>query len=261
MTNLPPDQLFLSHLSFIEQVATYACRQKGFSREATQDFVSKVKEKLWDNDYAVIRKFQGKSSFKTYLTVVINHLFQDHLNHLWGKWRSSAEAKRLGPLAIQLEKLMSRDGLSFHEACETLWTNHHVKATRQELEAIAKKLPDRPPTPPGGNEESLKDQPSPEPKPDERIEAQQRAARRLEVLGILSDALMQLPEEDVVLVKMSCEHKVADIARILKIAQKPLYPRLDKILNALRRELERRGVRADEIRGLLDGPEDEGPRH
>jgi hypothetical protein len=60
---------------------------------------------------------------------------------------------------------------------------------------------------------------------------------------------------------MSCEHKVSDIARTFNVEQKPLYRRLEKILNALRQALERRGVRKEEISGLLDGPEDEGPRH
>ena len=145
MTTLPPDQLFLAHLSLIERASTHACRRRGFSREETQDFVSHVKLKIIGDDYAVIRKFQGKSTFPTYLTVVINNLFKDHLDHIWSKWRPSAEAERLGPWAIQLEKLF-RDGRTLAEACEILLANHHAEVSRQQLEDIAAKLPLRPPS-------------------------------------------------------------------------------------------------------------------
>lgn len=76
-----PDQTFLAHLGYIERVAAHACRRRGFSREEAEEFVSVVKCKLIENDYAVIRKFQGKSSFRTYLTVVVQWLFLNHLNH------------------------------------------------------------------------------------------------------------------------------------------------------------------------------------
>ena len=257
-----PEQLFLAHLPYIERVATHACWRHGFSREETQDFVSHVKIKLIEDNYAVFRKYTGKSTLPTYLTTVVQNLFRDHLNHLWGKWRPSAEAIRLGSLAIQLERLF-RDGRTLAEACEILLTNHHVEATRQELEDLAAKLPHRAPPRRMESEEALENRPSQELTPDERLEAQENKTRHQEVLEILKEVLDLFPAEDALLVKMSCELKISEIARQLKLDQKPLYRRLEKILNALRQELERRGVQADEIRGLLGAPEDEDdePRH
>ncbi len=55
---------------------------------------------------------------------VVQRLFLDHRNRQWGKWRPSAEAKRRGPLAILLERLVVRDGWTFEQAVETLRTNH-----------------------------------------------------------------------------------------------------------------------------------------
>ncbi|HKH44782.1 MAG TPA: sigma-70 family RNA polymerase sigma factor [Thermoanaerobaculia bacterium] len=258
-----PRQLFLAYLPFIKQVATHVCRRHGFSREDTDEFVSLAQVKLIEDDYAIFRKYKEKSKLSTYLNVVIQNLFRDHLNHLWGKWRPSQEAKRLGPLAIQLERLMSRDRLSFNEACETLRTNHHVEASVEELAELAAKLPHRAPPRRMESEETLENHPSQELTPDERLESQEAEARWQEIIEILKDVLKQLPAEDALLVKMSCELKVSEIARQLKLDQKPLYRRLEKILNALRQELERRGVRADEVRGLLGAPEDEDdePRH
>src|SRR4028119_1161719 len=97
-----PQDLFLAHLPHIEKVATHACRKRRFSPEETEDFISLVQLKIIEDDYAVLCKFQGKSTLKTYLTVVIERQFLDHLNHLRGKWRPSAEAKRPGPPGLQL---------------------------------------------------------------------------------------------------------------------------------------------------------------
>src|ERR1019366_2147799 len=88
------------------------------------DFASHVKLRLIEDDYAILRKFQRRSSLRTYLTVVIQRMFLDYRISAWGKWRPSAEAKRAGAVAVQLEQLMGRDGYRFGEACELLETNH-----------------------------------------------------------------------------------------------------------------------------------------
>ena len=253
----PPEQLFLAHLSHIERVAAHACRKHGFSREDTEDFVSTVKCKIIEDDYATIRKFQGKSSMPTYLTVVVQHLFQDHLNHLWGKWRPCEEAKRLGPVAIQLDRMLHRDGLTLAEACETLVTNHHVEASRQELEDLAARLPHRNPPRRMESEEALENRPAETSPPDQEALDREAGARHHQVLEILKEELALLPSEDALIVKMSCELKISEIARRLGLEQKPLYRRLERILKTLREALEKRGVRPDEISGLLSIPEDD----
>ena len=88
------------------------------------DFGSHVKLKLIEDDYAILRKFEGRSNLRTYLTVVIQRLFLDYRIKAWGKWRPSAEAKRSGPVAILLERLTQRDGYGLEEAVELMKTNH-----------------------------------------------------------------------------------------------------------------------------------------
>lgn len=251
-----PKELFLTHLDHIKRVATHACRRHGFSREETEDFISQVEIKLIEDEYATLRKFQGKSSLKTFLTVVINNLFKDHLDHRWGKWRPSAEAVRLGGMAIQLEKLL-RDGFTRAQACDILVTNHHVEASRQEIEELADRLPQRNPPRQTETEEALEDRPTEELAPDERVDAREMGARRQEVLKFLRDALRRLPADDALLAKMSCEFKISQIAKKLRLDQKPLYRRRETILKTLRQDLESHGVRPEEIGGLLSIPEDD----
>jgi RNA polymerase sigma factor for flagellar operon FliA len=261
-SELTPKELFLAHLDHIEKVARHACRRRGFSPEETDEFVSCVHEKMIADDYAVIRKFQGKSSLKTYLTVVIERLLLDHLNHLRGKWRPSAEAERLGPLAIQLDTMLYRDGISLDETCEILRTNHHVEASIQELHDLAAKLPYRNPPRRMKGEEVLENRPAEERTPEETFLALEAGRRKRQILRILKDAMRKLPPDDGLLAKMSCELKISQIARTLKLEQKPLYRRLEKIFKTLRQDLESEGVRPDEIGGLLGGAEDDDePRH
>jgi RNA polymerase sigma factor (sigma-70 family) len=252
-----PEQLFLAHLPHIKRVSAHHCRKYGFSREETEDFVSWVQIKLIEDDYDTLRKFKGKSSMATYLTVVIGRLFQDHLNHLWGKWRPAEEAKRLGPLAIQLDRLLHRDRLTLAEACEILVTNHHVEATRKEIEDLASKLPHRNPPRRMESEDALENRPAADLPPDEQVEAREMGARRQEILKFLKDALKRLSPDDALLARMSCVFKISQIAKKLRLDQKPLYRRRETILKTLRQDLESHGVRPEEIGGLLSIPEDE----
>src|SRR3954447_11609183 len=163
--DLTPEQFFLGHLKLIEEIVSFCCRRSGFSREEAEDFGGKVKEKLIENDYAVIREFRGRSSPKTYLTTVITNLHKDHRNHLWRKWRASAEGVRLGPVALRLEELLYKEWRSFDEACQILWTNEGVESSVAELADIHRRIPHRIPRQMVG-EERLQSAPTREPRPD-----------------------------------------------------------------------------------------------
>lgn len=253
-----PKDLFLAHLPHIEKVAAHACRKRRFSQQETEDFISLVRVKIIEDDYAVICKFQGKSTLRTYLTVVIERLFLDHLNHLRGKWRPSAEAERLGPLAIQLDTMLYRDGLPLDRVCQILKTNHHVEASLQELQDLAGKLPRRTPLRPRmEGEEELKTWPFGGLNPEQTVISKEMRKRRLEIFGFLREAMAKLPSQDVRLIEMYGRGlSIAQIARELGLEQKPLYRQLEKIYKVLRQDLESRGVLPEELHGL-GGPEDE----
>ena len=88
--------------------------------DAADEFASWARLRLFEDDCAVLRKFRGESTIRTYLTTVLVHLFLDWRNAQWGRWRPTASARRLGPLAIELERLVLRDGRDYEEAVGTL---------------------------------------------------------------------------------------------------------------------------------------------
>jgi RNA polymerase sigma factor (sigma-70 family) len=255
--DLTPEQLYLGHLELIERVVAHACRRCPFSREEAEDFKQHVHVKLIENDYARIRQFRGRSSFKTYLTTVIGHLLQDYQNSAWGKWRPSAEAERLGEVAMLLERLTVRDERPFEEACQVLRLHHRVEMSTAELADLAAKLPPRNLRHFVG-EEGLQAVPAGDPGPDERVEARDIGAMKRRVYAALQRAIAELTAEDRRLIRLWLEMKVADIARLLGVAQKPLYRKIEKILAKLKKELERQGIRRqgiEEVLGALGAPD------
>lgn len=247
-----PEQLFLSHLPFIEKLALGVARRSKASLEEAEEFSSDFKYKLIQDSYAVIRKFQGKAKFKTYLTTVATHAFRDFRDKRWGKWRPSAEAIRLGPVALRLEELLDKEGRGFDEACEILRTNHRVEESRRELEEIWKRLPPKTPRRMEG-EEKLQEMPAPMQRPEDKVLDRELRETRKRVDIALTKVLNNLPAEDRLIVRMGIveEFKVVDIGRRLCLEQKPLYRRLDKILARLRSDLEREGVRWEQVSDLL----------
>src|SRR5688572_33281588 len=99
---MSPEKLYLENLRSIERIAAFVARRNHLSADEAAEFIQEVRVRLLDDNYAIIRKFEGRSSLTTYLTTVINHLFHQCRVEMWGKWRPSAEAKRLGNKAITL---------------------------------------------------------------------------------------------------------------------------------------------------------------
>src|SRR6266478_438191 len=137
------EQLFLSELALIERVVAWVCARRCLRGADGEDFSSTVKLRLIENDYEILGRFEGRSSLKTYLTAVVNRLYLDYQTQRFGKWRPSAEARRLGAVALRLEALLYRDGLTFEEARGVLQTDFQVAESREALHELSLKLPRR----------------------------------------------------------------------------------------------------------------------
>jgi len=252
---LTPEEFYLRNLELIDEISKHAAQRRHFSREEREDFVSTVRVKLLDENYRIIRQFQGKCTFRTYLTTVISHLMLDYQNHHWGKWRPSAEALRLGHAAVRLDVLLHREELTLDVACQILRTNEGIELSQKELIELAARLPPHNPPRRMQSEDEIADRTAEGEAPDERVLGLEAAKRKQQILEILRQALALLPEQDRLIVKMRGEFPVVQIAKILKLEQKPLYRRIEKILRTLRAELERHGICAEEIAEILSLPE------
>jgi len=220
--------------------------RSGLSRSDGEEFSAWVIERLIDHDYALVRKCGDKFELKPYVSSMLAHLLCDFRNKRWGRWRPSAAARRFGPVAVQLEQLLVRDGTSLREATEILVARDPT-LDRRSVAELARRLPRRIPALEVSLDdieaESLHDE---TPSPD--LDGLGRIVRRA-----VRDALRQLTLEDQVITKMRFWDKmsVADIARSLQLEQKPLYRRLEHVQHLLQDALQRSGVGADEVRIVL----------
>jgi len=252
------ERFFLSQLPTIERIVAFVCRRNRLPNAEAEDFRSLVQLKLIENDYEVLRRFRGQSTLRTYLTVVIQRRFLDYRVSEWGKWRPSAEARRLGPVAVELERLITRDGLSRDEAIESLVTRAGAPGSRAELLDAYRRLPDRAPRRRVGEENAQDITASVDVEGDafyRQISPSAERARRA-----LRLAVAELPAQDRVIVRLRFEDgcPIADIAAALRLPQKPLYRRIEGILGGLRRRLEASGLTSPEVRDFL-GMLDSGP--
>jgi RNA polymerase sigma factor (sigma-70 family) len=249
------EALFLSQLAVIERVISFVSSRHHLPGVEADDFESHVKLKLIEDDYGILRKFQGRSSLRTYLTVVVQRMFLDYRISAWGKWRPSAQALRAGAVAILLERLMGRDGFSFEEACELLETNHQVTASRSELEVLAGRLPARVRRR-FESDAALAQMPSDQPPVDEVIAQQERTAMAGRVGVALKSAMAKLDPQDRLILALRFDdgRSIVEVARMLRLDQKALYRRLDRVMTVLRGALDAQGVDSAAALGMFESP-------
>jgi RNA polymerase sigma factor (sigma-70 family) len=249
------EALFLASLSVIDDMTAQVCRRHRLSGPEADDFRSEVRLHFLDRDYEVLRKFEGRCSLPTYINVVVQRLFLDYRNRQWGKWRPSAEANRLGPTAILVDRLVSRDGWSVEQAVELLRVNHGVTLD-ETLEALFVKLARRSPSRQFVAEHVAEEISSPGPGSDVNVVRAEQDFLAKRVQSALDRARQALDPEDRLILKMRFEDAVpvADIARALHLDQKRLYRSIERLLARIGASLEAEGIsRADVSALFADG--------
>ena len=252
------EEIYLQHLQSIDRIAAFVARRNHLGSDEAAEFAQEVRVRLLENDYAVIRKFEGRSEFSTYLTTVIVRLFHQYRVEKWGKWRPSAEAKRLGDKAITLERLITRDGLTLHEAVETLTTPTGSQYTEAELEAIYARLPPRNPRPVVVSGEVSPDAAAVDADAYDHVEMADRERFARKTCKAIDALIQSMDAQDRMILNMrfAQARKVPDIARRLHMDQKKLYKRLDMLVGRMRKSLESQGLKSKEVGALLTADTD-----
>src|ERR1051326_997720 len=145
-TIMQPRYLLEQNLEVIDRIVAAACRRARRYGADADDFAASVRLALIEDDYAVLRKYEGRSAFSTYLTVVVERLLEDERNRAIGRWRASAEAMRLGSAATLLESLVRRDHRSLDEALPIVQAAD-PSITRAKAEEVLNQLPEPRPRP------------------------------------------------------------------------------------------------------------------
>lgn len=246
-----PEEQFSSQLVLIERILASVCRRNAFPLDESEDFASWAKLRLVADDYGVFRKFEGRSTISTYLTTVIVNLFRDYRIHRWGKWRPSAEAKRLGAAAVELETLINRDGRTVAEAIAHVRTGLGVEHSAPELERIAAQLPSRLKRRFEG-EQALAELASGE-ETDSGIRESELRATQAQAEVALAKALESLAARERLVLKLRFADglPIVDIAVMLGDPARALYTQIERSLVAIRKSLEKEGLQAGRVTDLV----------
>jgi RNA polymerase sigma factor (sigma-70 family) len=245
------ESLFLAKLPAIDRAIQFTCWRASFDGADAEDFASWVKLKLIENDYAALTKFEHRCSFAAYISIIVQRYLLDYRVHLWGKWHASAAAKRLGELAVAVESLLIRDGLTVAEALPVLrrkWPELEEKSVHE----IAAMLPNRFLRPRTVDLDMADNVANPS-----RVNETSFETDRADLAGAIGfavrEALDAYSEDDRLLLRLRFHSgtSIADIARMLAVEQKPLYRRLQRILADLRARLRRRNIDAEDIENVI----------
>lgn len=246
---------FLAALPVIDDVTSQVCRRHRLSASEAEDFRSDVRLHFIDRNYDVLRQFEGRCALSTYVNVVVQRLFLDFRNRSWGRWRPSNDAKRLGPTAILIEKLVTRDGWSIDQALEMVRVNHRIEID-ETLKTFCTTLPSRTTSRRLVAEDAAADIPSAGPSADDRVVSAERDFLAKRVQAALDRARQGLPPMERLIVKMRFEDRaaVSDIARALHLEQRPLYRTLERLLRTVGDSLLAEGISRADVEALLSAP-------
>ena len=249
------EAVFVENLALIDRIAAALARRNGLAGDDAADFVSWVKLRMVEDEYAVFKKFRGESAVATYLTVVIAMLARDYRVQRFGRWRPSAAARRIGLVGVRLESLVRRQGYRFDQAVELLRTSGETQLSDRELGALLAQCPLRTPLRPVEvGAESLAGLPA-SVDADMLVVTDETELQRRRTWDALATAIRGYSTEDRLVLRMRFwdELSVADIARALSLDQKSLYRRIDRLLADLRRQLLATGITAGDWQTILPG--------
>ncbi len=246
-----PEALLDEHAARIDRILTSLCRRNAWLGDEAEDFCQWVRLRLWENDFALVRAFRGRSSFATYLTVAIHNLLRDFRNQRLGKWRPTAAARRMGEIGILLDTLLHRDRRSLDEAIEILRHNHGITRSPAALAAMAAELPAHYPR--RIEEDQKLDQRVADERSDHRLVEREQARIRRRAQETLEQALAGLEPEERLLLRLRYREgfRVSQIARRLQRDSKALYRVFDKLLVVLRKRLQAAGLTAAAVIDIL----------
>lgn len=244
--------LLEDHLDLIRRKLRSISRHSGLPALEAEEFPSWALVKLMDDDCRILGKWEGRSSFPAFLSVVLRNLLRDYRTHLWGRWRPCVASSQRGQEFILLERLLVRDRLSLEEALERLRMEHGVSLPREDAARIAASFRTRPDrrmvsdlvlleTPIDGQVER-------------RVEEEECARIAQRLRDLLVPLLQALPAEERLILKLHFFDglSMAKIAPILDRPQRELYVVKDRCLQKLRRSLDEDGIGVKQAREIFN---------
>lgn len=234
------EQLIDQQRPHVERVLHEIARRHYLASTEVEEFRAAVERALERNDYELLRAFDGRSTWETYLSTVVTRQFFLFQAAMWGQWRPTGTALRLGPAAMLLEELVIRDRFSLNDAIDWMRTTHRVDLPRHRLHQMAEQL--------GVSALAAANR-----RPSAEV------ALTAELRNAVRDALALLAPEDRLILELRFrDHQpLTRIAGLLQIDARPLQRRIETIKAVIGESLLAQGISATDVEALLRGADGE----
>jgi hypothetical protein len=232
------EQLIQEQRPYIEQVIGDLARRHFLAPPEIDEFRATLIRAIELNDFELLRAFDGRSTWETYLTLVIAREFLLFQMELWGKWRPSPAARRLGAAGVLLEELVVRDGMQVTEAVGMMRAVHRVDTPRYRLMEMAERL--RLTNAPSAWQIRVASPASPAPLDDD-------------IQTALNEALAQLAPDDRLIAELRFRdaQPLTRIARMLHMEVRPVQRRLEHVTSVIGSCLSEQGLVPADVETLL----------
>ncbi|HYK04668.1 MAG TPA: hypothetical protein VE974_23145 [Thermoanaerobaculia bacterium] len=252
-----PEDLLRQNLLLVERIVQRVCRRANVVGADVEDFASVVKIALIENDYAILRGYEGRAPLAAFLAVIIQRLLADEWIRTLGRWRPSAQARRLGAVAVMIEKLVRREQRPV-DAVLPIVRAVDPSMTRARLEQIAAQLPEQVRHPRAVElDDAVADVAVAHDTADAGVLESDARRMAAGAATVVRSTMQSLDPEDRLILRFHFVDAlgVADIARMLQLPQRPLYRRIEALLARLRRALTDAAIRGEDLPDLLRGAE------
>jgi DNA-directed RNA polymerase specialized sigma24 family protein len=243
--------------AIVDRLAASESRRRRLRPDDAEEFRSHVGLRFAERGDRILAAHDGRSAVETYLHVVVARAFVDWQRSRWGYWRPSAQAVRLGPIAIELDRRLSHFGESFESAAAAILSRFGSETTRDELEQIRRRLPERAQHRPL-SADALENLPATTESAEDALNARERASIARRIRPVLRRALYSIDPVDrlALLLVFRDGLSVRAAARAVRIEHKKMVRRLNRALGQLRAAMEEGGLDRYAVLLLLEAPDD-----
>lgn len=255
-----PRAIYDANLGVIEEVVRKVARRNHLSPDESEQLRSDVHFKLLSDGCACLAKLRDIGSLEVFLSVLATNALRDARIKKWGRWRLPAAVKHMGPVAELLYRLVDRDSLSTQEAIDFVLARDGVEMTREEVSALAARLPG---TRPRRFLSACEPERLPAPSSVDSVESY-AVSRELVPLAekakaVLSKALSQFETEERVILKLFYLKGLrwSEIGRARGFDKKRIFRAKDAMHTRLQKAFAEEGLHWDQLQlmlkhGLLD---------
>ena len=261
------EEKFEKLFELVEKAISGVCSEFQIAEEDAKDFASQMWEKFFKDDCRLLKAAEDKGA--AYIKTMVRNTAIDQHRKEKGQWRPSTKAKKLGDIAVRLEKYLYHQYIPFQEAISLLRTECKAEGALmpsvETLEAWSIKLYRMPKSRREISIDSEKGNvinlsfhsrengrnPLKNPEEESMLENTRKVHQTCQ--SIIQNFSSRLSKNQKLMIKLHFEHgySMSKIADMLSMSQPQVNYQVKSILKNLKKELLKSGINENDIIDII----------